>query len=306
MLSLAPPAVRRWVRAGLLPCLLLVAVPLRAGGPLGAPAERRTYRDVEYVAGGGKLRSFDLEVPAGATGPFPLVVWIHGGSWRGGDKGKNPAAFLGAYGLATASINYRLLPAAPFPAQLQDCKAAIRFLRAHAAEFRLDPARIGVWGESAGGNLAALLGTTAGVAELEDGDRAGLSRVQAVCDWFGPTDLPALLAQARTVPPTSPLAKETATILALLGALPPAELQRQASPLAFVSPDDAPFLIVHGDRDPLVPLEQSTELHRALRAAGVPATLVVVPGAGHGGAPFLAPDLQDRIRRFFTTQLRAE
>ena len=130
MLSLAPPAVRRWVRAGLLPCLLLVAVPLRAGGPLGAPAERRTYRDVEYVAGGGKLRSFDLEVPAGATGPFPLVVWIHGGSWRGGDKGKNPAAFLGAYGLATASINYRLLPAAPFPAQLQDCKAAIRFLRA--------------------------------------------------------------------------------------------------------------------------------------------------------------------------------
>ena len=193
-----------------------------------------------------------------------------------------------------------------FPAQIQDCKAAIRFLRAHAAEFRLDPARIGVWGESAGGNLAALLGTTAGVAELEDGDRAGLSRVQAVCDWFGPTDLPALLAQARTVPPTSPLAKETATILALLGALPPAELQRQASPLAFVSPDDAPFLIVHGDRDPLVPLEQSTELHRALRAAGVPATLVVVPGAGHGGAPFLAPDLQDRIRRFFTTQLRAE
>jgi len=286
--------------------VLVLTGALRAEPPAGPTVDSRIFRDLEYVAGGGKSRSLDLYLPAPAAGPFAVVVWIHGGSWRGGDKERNQAAFLGAEGIATASINYRLLQEAPFPAQIQDCKAAIRFLRSHAAEFHLDPARIGVWGESAGGNLAALLGTTAGVPELEGPVPDGLSRVQAVCDWFGPTDLPTLLAQARTVPPTSPLAKETATILALLGATPSAEVQHQASPLDFVSSDDAPFFIIHGDADPLVPLQQSEDLCRALRAAGVEATLLVMKGAGHGGAAFQAPELLARIRAFFATQLKAK
>jgi acetyl esterase/lipase len=271
-----------------------------------AASGTRIIRDLEYTTGGGKARSLDLYLPAPTLVPLPLVVWIHGGSWRGGDKAKNKSAFLSAHGFATASLNYRLLQEAPFPAQIQDCKAAIRFLRAHAAEFNLDPTRIGVWGESAGGNLAALLGTTDRVAELEGTGHGGQSRIQAVCDWFGPTDMPTLLAHAKTVPPTSPLAKETKTILDLLGETPSAEVQRQASPLAFVSRDDAPFFILHGDQDPLVPLGQSEALCAALRAAGVEASLLVLPGAGHGGAAFETPAVQARIHEFFATHLSVQ
>ncbi len=285
---------------------LVLAATTLAGAGIETSSDLRIIRDLEYAPAGGKSRSLDLYLPDPATGPRPLVVWIHGGSWRGGDKARNQAAFLGAHGFATASLNYRLLQEAPFPAQIRDCKAAIRFLRTHAAEFNLDPGRIGVWGESAGGNLAALLGTTSGVAELEEPAERGLSRVQAVCDCFGPTDMPTLLARARMVPPTSPLAKETATIVALLGATPSAETQRQASPLAFVSPAAAPFLVLHGAQDPLVPLKQSEDLCAALRAAGVEATLVVLPGAGHGGDPFQAPALQARILGFFARHLAAQ
>jgi acetyl esterase/lipase len=299
-----------------LACLLLLiqvgpswadTLPVRsAGTPAVAVSGTQIIRDLEYTTGGGRSRSLDLYLPAPALEPLPLVVWIHGGSWRSGDKQRNKAAFLSAHGFATASINYRLLQEAPFPAQIQDCKAAIRFLRAHAAEFNLDPARIGVWGESAGGNLAALLGTTDGVAELAGVADGGLSQVQAVCDWFGPADMPTLLAQAQTVPPTSPLAKETKTILDLLGETPSAAVQRQASPLAFVSRDDAPFFILHGDQDPLVPLGQSEALCAALRAAGVEASLLVLPGAGHGGAAFETPAVQARIHEFFATHLSVQ
>jgi acetyl esterase/lipase len=179
-------------------------------------------------------------------------------------------------GYAVASIDYRLTRTAPFPAQIEDCKAAVRWLRANAANYNLDADRIGVWGMSAGGHLAALLGTSGGVPELEgNGDNMQYSsRVQAVCDVAGPADLAALtnVGPKRMFAIESllggPLGKDKAKAVA-------------ASPVHYVSKDDPPFLIVHGEGDRVVPLEQSQRLYEELRKAGVNVTLKILPGVGH-------------------------
>ncbi|MBN2000034.1 alpha/beta hydrolase, partial [candidate division KSB1 bacterium] len=152
--------------------------------------EENTFRDVEFADINEKSLLLDLYIPA-AEGPLPLVIWIHGGAWRAGDKNVTPAVpLLTDHGFAVASISYRFSQHAIFPAQLHDCKAAVRWLRAHANKYHLDPLRFGVWGASAGGHLAAMLGTTGDEGTLEGkvGRKRGSSRVQAVCDWFGPTD----------------------------------------------------------------------------------------------------------------------
>jgi len=159
-----------------------------------------------------------------------------------------------------------------------------------------------VWGSSAGGHLAALLGTSGGVPELEGevgGNLDRSSRVQAVCDFFGPADLLAILEPGAWPSHGSPTSPESL----LLGG-PVAErvkLARLASPVTHASPDDPPFLLVHGDRDPMVPLDQSERLHRALTAAGVDSTLYVVRGAGHG---FRDPAVDALVRWFFDRHLR--
>ena len=148
-------------------------------------------RDIEYARVGNKSLKLDLYVPDGA-GPFPVIVWVHGGGWTSGDKAlsaSGPQVRQTARGYAVASINYRFSQEAKFPAQIEDCKAAVRWLRAHAAEHNLDPARIAVWGDSAGGHLASLMGASGGASDLE-GDEGNLdysSRVEAVVDWFGPS-----------------------------------------------------------------------------------------------------------------------
>lgn len=216
-----------------------------------------------------------------------------------------------------ASISYRLSRQATFPAQIEDAKAAVRWMRAHAAEYNLAPDRFGACGESAGGLLAALLGTASDVPTWGDGPAAGSSRVQAVAALCPPTDLtlddpeqarvPELLRSAD--PKRVALGREIASRMKVLTAAlggPPSEhreLAREMSPLTHVSPDDPPFMLVHGDRDRLVPLSQSVALQEALLRADVPVELVVVSGAGHGfGRP--KPDLMARIKTFFDAHLK--
>ena len=151
----------------------------------------KPLRDLEYARIGDKSLKLDIYLEdSSETKKLPLIVWIHGGAWRAGSKNFTPAIPMAKQGYVVASIQYRLSQEAIFPAQIEDCKAAIRWLRAHADEYRIDPERIGVWGSSAGGHLVALLGTSGDVKELEGkhGNLDQSSRVQAVCDFFGPTN----------------------------------------------------------------------------------------------------------------------
>ena len=239
-------------------------------------------RDLIYAVPDGRPLTLDLYLPPG-TGPRPLVIWVHGGAWYEGSKEYCPAKPLTDRGYAVASINYRLSHQALFPAQIHDCKGAVRWLRARAAEYGLDAGRVGAWGDSAGGHLVALLGTSGDVPELE-GDSGGnldqSSRVQAVCDWYGPTDMLQMSAAPSEIDHDAPDSAEARLFGGPIHEK--RDLARLANPITFLRPDAPPFLIVHGDRDPIVPLHQSEILARALRASGVPVTFLTVAGAGHG------------------------
>ena len=259
----------------------------------------RVFRDLPYVEGGHEQQRLDLYLPEKADARRPLVVWVHGGGWEAGRKEDSPAQWLVGKGYAVASINYRLSQHAVFPAQIQDCKAAIRWLRANAAKYGLDPNRVGVAGDSAGGHLVALLGTTDGAKELEgsQGNLDQSSRVQAVVDFYGPTDF------VSWDPRFSNYAY--AVITRLIGGPPHEnkEKARKASSVAYVNKDSAPFLILHGDKDGIVPLAQSRELAEALKKAGVEVDLRVVKGSGHGGPAFLSPESRKLIDEFLAKHL---
>lgn len=271
-----------------------------------------------YVDSGGMVRELklDLMIPTGAAAPTPVVVWVHGGGWSGGSRAMpSRVANLCPRGYAVASIDYRLSGTAKWPAQIQDCKGALRFLRAEAATYNLDPDRFGVWGSSAGGHLVAFLGTSGGQGTVRFGnasvdlegttggnlDRS--SRVQAVVDWYGPTDL----LQMRFYPsgaahedPTSPESQLLATGVALPD-MP--ELATTANPISFLSPEDPPFLLMHGTIDNSVPYHQSELLHRALVTRGLRSTFVPILGAGHGGGDFDAPATLQTVNDFLDANL---
>jgi acetyl esterase/lipase len=281
---------------------VLAALPGAATSQEKAPPRRpqlpegtTEYRDVAY--GQHKERNvLDLYVPT-ASSPVPLVIWVHGGGWSAGSKdGNNPAMRLLSKGYAVAAINYRLSQHAVFPAQIEDVKEAVRFLRAGAAKYKLDPDRFGAWGASAGGHLVALLGTSGGVQEFDSGGNKDVSsRVQAVIDFYGPTDL------AKLVPPkavNNPISK-------LLGGAveEKKELAEKANPITYISKDDPPFLIVQGDADKLVPASQSEMLAEALKKARVECELVILKGAGHGGPQFNSKEMLDRYQTFFDKHL---
>lgn len=252
-------------------------------------------KNVAY--GPHERNKLDVAVPKG-DGPFPLLVWIHGGGWEGGSKdGFGPFAPQVARGYAVASINYRYSKQAVFPAQVLDAKAAIRFLRTNAKKYKFDADHVGVGGASAGGHISALLGTSANVKELEgEGAKPDDTRVQAVFDLFGPTDLCKLSpAGARPNPVTRLLGGDTDKLKDLAGC---------GTPQTHVTKDDAPFLILHGDKDPLVPLAQSEDLHAALKKAGVASELVVVKGGGHGGAGFSSKENVEKINAFLDKNLK--
>lgn len=267
---------------------IVVALALVSASPV-APAQPATFtahRDVEYARPQGLPQRLDVFVPDG-PGPWPLLVWVHGGGWQGGDKALQASGAQlrqATRGYVVASINYRLSGVAPHPAQIHDCKAAIRWLRLHAAEYRIDPARVGAWGSSAGGHLVALLGTSGDVPALEGDENPGASsRVSSVVDWYGPSDLPNM--QAQGLPCSGDHSSAASPEGRMLGCAIPEcpEKAREASPISWVSADDPPFHVVHGAADCTVPVLQSQTLHDVLVAAGVESSLTVIPGAGHGG-----------------------
>jgi acetyl esterase/lipase len=266
------------------------------------PAGAQVHRDVSYVTGGGERQQLDLFLPATAA-RVPLVVWIHGGAFRTGSKHQHVPLWLLDEGYAVAAINYRLSGEAVFPAQIEDCKAVVRWLRASAGRYGIDSGRIAAWGESAGGHLAAMLGVTAGVRAFDVGDNLRVSsRVQAVIDFFGPTDF--LQMDAHRPPggiehdaPDSPES------LVIGGPIQENKnLVARANPITYVSRGAPPFLIVHGHSDPLVPHHQSALLATALENAGVPVTFYTVTGGGHGR--FTDPAVPMIIRRFLGQHLR--
>ena len=275
------------------------------GNPALKRSEFRFITDVRYAEGAGKYHLMDVLAPgAKLDKPVPVLVFIHGGAWRAGDKARSrkmlqPVVKAGYVGV---TVNYRLSGTAKFPAQIEDCKAAVRFVRKHAPEWGGDPDRIGVYGTSAGGHLAALLGVSNGAAELEGslGETDASSDVQAVCDWFGPADLTTFHGEAP---------RSVEMVSQLLGGDPKdkPDAARLASPVTYVDKSDPPFLIIHGDNDPTVPVGQSRALYEKLAAAKVDAELVIVPGGGHGDFRGCTPDfdgLMEKMIEFFDTRLK--
>jgi acetyl esterase/lipase len=291
---------------------LLIAIAASAQDPAGRrafPEGTKAFTDLAYVADGHARQKLDVYVPEKAAAPLPLIIWIHGGGWAAGDKGNCPPLRQGfvARGYAVASIGYRLSGDAIFPAQIEDCKAAIRWLRAHAKEYNLDADHFGVWGSSAGGHLVALVGTAGGVKEFEKGAHLDVSsRVQAVCDFFGPTDLLQMDAHAlpesrmKHDPANSPESK-------LVGGAIQENKEKAArvNPIPYITPDAPPFLIVHGDKDPLVPIHQSQLLFDALKKAGVSIHFHTIHGAGHGQG-FAGKNIDDMVEAFFAGTLKGK
>ncbi len=281
--------------------ILFSAPFLRAQEP---PPGVKAIRDVDYVGGGNARQMLDLYVPEAKSGkPRPLVVFIHGGGWENGSKASCGVIFAfmkgGAY--AGASLNYRLTDQAIWPAQIHDVKAGIRWLRAHAAEYHFDPDRIAVMGISAGGHLVSLLGVTGGVKELEGtlGAHAGVSsRVQCVIDFCGPSDFLTFGGKGSIINENDP--KSAPGKLLGGGVKDKQDLARAVSPVTYVTKDAAPFLIVHGDRDNLVPLDQAREFRETLVKAGVPVALIIGKGGGH---VFFTQELVDRMQDFLDARL---
>ncbi len=263
-------------------------------------------RDLVYKTINGQELKIDLYLPKNDIDRPPIILCIHGGGWSKGNKRQCPAVMMVKEGYAVASMEYRLTGDAPFPAQIEDCKAAVRWLRANAVKYHFDADKIGVWGHSSGAHLAALLGTSGDVAALEGGgdNLKYSSRVQAVCEISGPADL-LRMYQDVTKEQSGMGSRAKAALEALLGG--PADQKKAeaiaASPLHYVSKDDPPFLIIHGDEDATVPVDQSREFAAALKAAGVETMLDVVAGRGHGTG---GPRFEPTIKRFFDQYLRGQ
>jgi acetyl esterase/lipase len=260
---------------------------LLLAAPIGAQPARE-HRDIVYATVDGKGFGLDLYLPAGVSRP-PLVVWVHGGAWRNGTKAQVPMAFV-ENGFATASLDFRQSTEARFPANVHDIKAAIRFLRAKAADYGYRADRIAIGGSSSGGHLAALVGVTNGHAELEGTVGRHLdqsSSVQAILDYYGASNLMTILAQST---PFGLNMRRPALDL-LLGGQPEdtSALAGLASPVNHVDQGDPPLLLFHGDQDPQMPINQAHELHGAYKALKLDAAFHVVHGAAHGGELFFAP-----------------
>jgi len=277
-----------------------------------APHGVRAEKDIQYVPGADVAQRLDLYLPGKpAAKPLPLVVWIHGGGWRGGSKAGCPALRMVAEGYAAASVEYRFSQKALFPAQIQDCQAAIRWLRANSGKYGIDPNRIGVWGASAGGHLVALLGTAGGKKAFPavGGNEDQSDRVQAVCDQYGPTDFNTVMQQAaddRNIRNIFKFNTPSDPYSGLIGVNLGADKAKgdAVSPVHYVSRDNPPFLILHGTHDALVPFAQSEELAAALKAKGVEVLLQRFPGAGHGGPAFGKPAVGKLIESFFAKHLK--
>lgn len=259
--------------------MLVAAVEPRAEQP-------GVQRDIEYARVGEHSLKLDLYRPPNSDN-LALIVWVHGGAWRSGSKSSMPLSSLVTRGYAVASVDYRITPVAPFPAQVHDLKAAIRYLRAKAGDLGFDGHRFAVAGASAGGHLAALVGVTNGDTVLEGtvGEHTDTSSdVQAIVSFYGMSNLTSILSQSTP----HGLKVRVPALELLLGGQPPekSELARLASPVFHVDTRDPPLLLLHGDQDPQAPINQSHELQGAYEKFGRPVEFVVVHGAAHGGEIF--------------------
>ncbi|MDP4648056.1 MAG: alpha/beta hydrolase [Akkermansiaceae bacterium] len=276
----------------------LAAIILALAPTFAFAEEARVIRDIEYAKVDEISLSLDLHLPP-AEIKAPLIIWIHGGAWRAGSKKSMPLKELVAEGHPVASVDYRLSPVAKFPAQIHDIKAAIRFLRANGAEWKLPTENIVIAGESAGAHLAALTGVTNGNAELEGTLGTHLkasSAIQGIISFYGASDLTTILSQSTP----HGLSVRTPALELLLGDLPDAapDLARLASPVYHIDKSDPPLLLFHGDRDPQMPINQSIQLLGVYELAGCTASFHPVHGAAHGGKLFYDKERLAIVREF--------
>jgi acetyl esterase/lipase len=262
-----------------------------------------TQTDIEYARAGEVSLKLDLHRPQ-AENP-PLLVYVHGGGWRAGDKKDMPVVDLYDKGYAIASVDYRLSTQAVFPAQVHDIKAAIRFLRSNAGVYHINASKIAIVGSSAGGHLAALVGVSNGSKELEGSIGEHLdqsSDVQAIVSYYGASNLESILSQSTP----KGLEFRIPALKLLLGDTPDKkpELARLASPVKHLDKKDPPLLLIHGDADPQMPPQQSQELAKACEKQGLPVTLILLPGSLHGGAEFYDEERTAIVAKFLDKVLR--
>ncbi len=245
----------------------------------------------------------DIVYPEQGDRKSPCIIWICGGAWRQMRTSAHLAYLCGLArrGFAAASVEYRTSNETTFPGQLEDIKAAIRYLRAHAGQYGIDTERFGVMGESAGAHLAALAACTGELPEYEKGQYLEYpSSVQAACCWYLPADLSGLISR-------TPKERQAATPEALLIGTNPAQDKERAcaaSPCSLVTAQTPPFLLLHGTEDQTVPFSQSEQMYDALMLAGVDAELVAIDGAQHAGIEFFQREVWDIIREFFKKKLK--
>jgi acetyl esterase/lipase len=268
---------------------------------------KRKWRDVPY-ASVSPAQKLDIYLPDEGDGPFPVIVSIHGGAFMGGDKSDDqltPMLEGLKRGYAVVSINYRLSGEALFPKNIQDVKAAIRWVKANAKQYKFKADKIALWGGSAGGHLSALAGTSVGIKELDDpglGNANQSSNVQAVVDWFGPTDFMLMDAQLTETGNGKPDHNEANSPESKLMGQKITEIPdkvKVANPETYITKDDPPFLIQHGTKDHLVPTQQSTNFAKKLEAAlgKNKVILTLLEGAGHGGPAF---DSEENLKLVFS------
>ena len=281
-----------------------------AAGP-GTSDKVVVKKDVDYAGTGNSRQALDLYLPKShgkASEALPLLVFIHGGGWAKGDKGsggKRLTEWVESGKFVGASIGYRLTDEAQWPAQIHDCKAAIRWLRANAAEYGIDPDRIAVWGTSAGGHLVAMLGVSGDVEELEGNVGAHpevSSEVTCVVNFFGPSELLTMSDHPSRIDHDAPDSPESMLVGGTLQENP--DTANNASPITWVSSADEPSLIVHGTEDQLVPYPQSADFEQALEEAGVPTILLTVDGGGHGQG--FGPAVNEAVAEFLNHHLLGE
>jgi acetyl esterase/lipase len=278
---------------------------------------KRKTLDVPY-ANLSPSQRLDVYLPDAGEGPFPVIVSLHGGAFMGGDKADlQLLPFLEGLtrGYGVVAANYRLSGEAIFPALVHDAKAAVRWIRGHAREHRLDGQRIAAWGASAGGYLALMLGTSHGISELEDlslGNAGRPANVQAVVDWFGPSDFLKMDEQLEAcgLPPlegqshSGPQSPESLLLGRQITEIP--EWVRAANPGSYIRADAPPFLIQHGTRDAVVPAQQSVDLAARLRAVlgDDRVTLDLLDGAEHADPRFESPENVRRVLDFLDRHLK--
>ncbi len=273
----------------------------------------RKFLDIPYATLSASQK-LDIFLPDAMEGPYPVVIFVHGGSFSGGDKRdgevKPPLKGL-ERGYAIVGVNYRLSHEALFPANIMDIKASIRWVKAHADDYKLDTARIAIWGDSAGGHLASLAGVASDEVLLDDlslGNPDHDSRIHVVVDWYGPTDFlemdAQLMANGDGEPfHNEPRSPESVLLGRRITEVP--DLVALANPENYVTSDDPVFLIEHGDEDPIVPVQQSERFyHKLVSTLGQEkVTLRILEGAGHGNMPFYRKSNVDFVFDFLDYHL---